>query len=69
MCDSGCGKGACVCNNTCYCAEGYTGHRCTEKGESTYVSRMVQSRQSLPSVENNYKFMTEMKLKGKAKMS
>ena len=36
VCDSGCGKGACVCNNTCYCAEGYTGLRCSEKGECSY---------------------------------
>ena len=31
-CDPPCEQGACVANNTCNCAEGYTGERCTELG-------------------------------------
>ena len=32
ICDPPCAHGACVANNTCNCAEGYSGARCTEPG-------------------------------------
>ena len=33
ICDPPCVQGACVDNNTCYCAEAYKGPQCTEPGE------------------------------------
>ena len=32
VCDPPCMQGACVSNDTCNCAEGYIGERCTEPG-------------------------------------
>ncbi|CAI8039199.1 Mucin-like protein (Fragment), partial [Geodia barretti] len=32
VCDFGCENGACV-SNTCYCGEGFSGQRCTQRGE------------------------------------
>ena len=36
VCDPPCVQGACIANDTCNCAEGYTGQRCTEPGTITY---------------------------------
>ena len=36
-CDPPCVQGACVANDTCNCAEGYTGERCTEPGMYEYL--------------------------------
>ena len=32
MCDPPCENGICAANNTCNCAAGYQGERCTEEG-------------------------------------
>ena len=32
-CDPPCENGACVANDTCNCADGYEGERCTDQGE------------------------------------
>jgi len=33
VCDPPCENGACVANDTCNCADGYEGERCTDQGE------------------------------------
>ena len=33
VCDPPCENGACVANDTCNCADGYEGERCTDRGE------------------------------------
>ena len=42
-CDPPCVQGACVANNTCNCAEGYTGERCTEPGMHIVVLLAVKA--------------------------
>ena len=37
ICDPPCVQGACVANDTCNCAEGYTGERCTESSMYEYL--------------------------------
>ena len=37
MCDPPCDNGACIANDTCKCAEGYTGKTCSEIGRSQIV--------------------------------
>ena len=34
VCDPPCENGVCVANDTCNCAAGYQGERCTEQGRS-----------------------------------
>ena len=36
-CDPTCVQGACVANDTCNCAEGYTGESCAEPGTYEYL--------------------------------
>ena len=33
VCDPPCENGACVANDTCNCADGYEGERCTDRSE------------------------------------
>ena len=44
ICDPPCAHGACVANNTCNCAKGYSGARCTEPGMCTWVPSLPYAR-------------------------
>ena len=37
VCDPPCDNGACIANDTCNCAQGYTGETCSEIGRSQTV--------------------------------
>ena len=41
ICEPPCEQGACVANDTCNCAEGYIGERCTEPGQYNFVTAVL----------------------------
>ena len=43
ICDPPCIQGACVANDTCNCAEGYIGERCTQPGTYVCIIFMLHS--------------------------
>ena len=43
VCDPPCENGACVANDTCNCADGYEGERCTDQGEFATSSVLINS--------------------------
>lgn len=41
VCDPPCENGACVANDTCNCADGYEGERCTDRSE--FATSLISS--------------------------
>ena len=48
MCDPPCDNGACIANDTCKCAEGYTGKSCSEIGRSQIIFVLLDSYMYTP---------------------
>lgn len=41
VCDPPCVNGACVANDTCNCATGFQGERCTEQGTLVHAAQVI----------------------------
>ena len=44
VCDPPCVNGACVANDTCNCATGFQGERCTEQGTLVHAAQVIMQR-------------------------
>ena len=49
VCDPPCVNGACVANDTCNCATGFQGERCTEQGTLVHAAQVIMQRYWLTS--------------------